>query len=130
MKAQNLTSNLPRDKVYITYQLTFSLRSDRALTVGKLGTFQFLAGDYIYTGSAKQNMKQRLERHLKKTKPLRWHIDYLLTLDESIVKRIELFTESECRVNACTKGNTIVHGFGASDCRSHCKSHLKFLGMR
>ncbi len=129
VKAQNLTSVLPYDKVHTTYRLFFSLHSDHTLTVGRLGTFEFPAGGYVYTGSAKKNMKQRLARHLSKNKKLRWHIDYLLTLKEVTVTRIELFARAECEVNAETRGRTIAPGFGSSDCRSHCVSHLKFLGM-
>ena len=48
------------------------------LTVGRLGTFLFPVGRYIYTGSAKRSIEARIARHLRKKKTLRWHIDYLL----------------------------------------------------
>lgn len=130
LKAQDLISSLRFDTLHITYQVSFNLHSSSTRAVGKLGTFRFPTGDYIYTGSARKNMRQRLERHLSKHKKPRWHIDYLLTLKEATVTRIEIFTRSECRVNADTSGAIIAPGFGASDCRSHCVSHLKFLGTR
>ena len=62
-----------------TYQLVIHLEADRIITVGKLGRFHFPAGYYIYSGSAQKNLTHRISRHLRKKKPLRWHIDYLLS---------------------------------------------------
>ena len=47
-------------------------------TVGGLGTFDFPAGCYVYTGSPKRNLHARVARHHSRGKRLRWHIDYLL----------------------------------------------------
>ena len=33
----------------------------------------------------------------------------------------------ECELNTDVKGKIIVEGFGNSDCKENCKSHLKFL---
>lgn len=33
--------------------------------------------------------------------------------------------KDECRWNRSTKGKIIAKGFGASDCRQNCGSHLK-----
>ncbi|MCL5268581.1 MAG: GIY-YIG nuclease family protein [Bacteroidetes bacterium] len=127
MKAQ-FTTTIPRiDDTHTTYKIFFTIPSKRSLTVGKLGTFEFPAGDYAYTGSAKKNMKHRLTRHVTKQKRLRWHIDYLLALKDVTVNRIELFSQPECTINASTPGTIPVRRFGASDCKSHCVSHLKLL---
>ena len=71
-------------------------------------------------------MNHRLERHYDKGKKCHWHIDYLLAVPQSEIIQIKKFTEPECTVNANTDGIIIVPGFGASDCRSTCMSHLKY----
>ncbi len=37
-----------------TYQLYINLSKDMKIEVGKLGTYTFYKGNYIYTGSAKK----------------------------------------------------------------------------
>jgi Uri superfamily endonuclease len=110
-----------------TYQLYIQLKRNVRITVGKLGTFDFPAGNYIYTGSAKHNLTARIRRHLSKEKKLRWHIDYLLTNPACSITRVETFTTSECRLNQKSAGEVIVPHFGASDCKAGCRSHLKFI---
>jgi sugar fermentation stimulation protein A len=97
------------------------------IAVGKLGTFNFRKGFYFYIGSAQRNLSARLERHSKKKKPLRWHIDYL-SIKTEMLGAITIFgtRELECQL-AKTLGNNFelaVPGFGASDCR--CGGHLFF----
>ena len=60
------------------YQLLMRLEKSVKIRVGKLGEFQFPAGWYVYTGSAKNGVKARVMRHLRSNKKKRWHIDYLL----------------------------------------------------
>ncbi len=96
------------------------------LTIGKLGTFDFPAGDYIYTGSAIRNMEARISRHLSKNKPLKWHIDYLLAVAEAHITEVTRHSVPECLVNQNTPGVILIPRFGASDCQSHCSSHLKY----
>lgn len=111
-----------------TYQLTIQVKKSVLVNVGKLGRFRFPAGFYIYTGSAKRGMQNRLARHLSKKKKLRWHIDYLLADANVHVVEVDTFVESECSVNRQTVGEIIVKGFGAGDCRENCGSHLKYIG--
>ena len=111
----------------ITYQLHIEILSEISITVGRLGTFNFPAGIYIYTGSAKKNIDARIERHLRSEKKLRWHIDYLLAHEQAHVVKVVRHAESECVVNQRVNGNIVVEKFGASDCRSGCGSHLKRL---
>ncbi len=73
--------------VFITYQLTIHLKNKVTLTIGKLGTFEFPAGHYIYTGSAKKNIEARINRHLSQQKSLKWHIDYLLDSQQAITNQ-------------------------------------------
>lgn len=109
-----------------SYQLHIRLETSVVLRVGKLGTFSFPAGWYIYTGSARKNIEARVRRHLSKTKRMRWHIDYLLANLYAGVMQVKLSSEEECDLNQKTKGRIVVRGFGSSDCYSHCGSHLKF----
>lgn len=111
-----------------TYQLYFTLDAPVSVTVGKFGTFDFPAGRYVYTGSAKRNLEARLRRHQAKEKKLKWHIDYLLTSPGVHMSEIKRSEEGECALNQATGGTIPVPGFGASDCRSGCGSHLKYLG--
>ena len=100
----------------------------RILAIGRLGRFRFPAGRYVYTGSARRNLVARLRRHLSWDKRLRWHIDYLLAAHAVKVGGVTLSRDAECLLNQRASGDIIVPGFGASDCRAHCGSHLKYLG--
>ncbi len=61
-----------------TYQLSIEVAAPISVCIGRLGTFIFQAGIYVYTGSARKNMDARLKRHFSKEKKMHWHIDYLL----------------------------------------------------
>jgi Uri superfamily endonuclease len=41
---------------------------------------------------------------------------------------VQKFDEEECILNQKASGEIIVAGFGSSDCKNGCKSHLKYLG--
>ena len=114
---------------FITYRL-IRLRSGIHLTIGRFGNHYFPAGDYAYTGSARRNIEARIARHLRQEKKLRWHIDYLLSAPEAEIIKVEKFMEPECRINQNQSGTVLLAGFGASDCRSACGSHLKYLGRK
>lgn len=116
------SSNSPQ-----TYQLYIDVQKSITLKIGRLGIFDFPAGFYVYTGSARRGMENRLARHLAREKKLRWHIDFLLNHPAVSIVEIRKFTESECFVNARTRGDILIPGFGASDCRAKCGSHLKFI---
>ncbi len=113
---------------FITYRLFIRVKRPVRLTVGRLGTFSFPAGRYVYTGSARRNLEARVARHLRKDKPLRWHIDYLLASPHATVERVERSTEAECVLNRQGGGTVPVPGFGASDCTAGCGAHLRYLG--
>ena len=114
----------------ISYQLWIALRRPLDIEVGRLGVFRFPAGVYVYTGSAKRNLEARIARHCRKDKTLRWHIDYLLAEDGVELVCVGRSTRTECGLNRGTGGSVIVPGFGASDCRKACGSHLRYLGQR
>ena len=116
------------DTSLCTYQLHIAVSRLRILSIGCLGSFRFPVGHYLYTGSARRNLIARVRRHLSQDKNLRWHIDYLLAAHAVKVMDVTLSSDSECLLNQCVAGEIIVPGFGASDCRAHCGSHLKWLG--
>ena len=110
------------------YILNIFLKKDIRLRVGSLGVMEFKKGYYIYTGSAMGGLEQRIRRHLRKTKKLHWHVDYLLQKAEIKDVRIkESFSkQEECRTAnlLSAAGGAIVPGFGCSDCK--CKTHLYY----
>jgi Uri superfamily endonuclease len=118
------------DPALVTYQLNIELSRKQTIQVGRLGTFQFPAGRYIYTGSARRNLLSRVRRHLGKEKTLRWHIDYLLASRFARVVEVTLSAQAECRCNQHVAGEIVAPGFGASDCRARCGSHLKLIGRQ
>ena len=110
-----------------TYQLTIELGRPVRVSVGRLGVFDFPAGRYLYTGSARRGLEARVRRHLSQTKRLHWHIDYLLAAPGAKIVGVSIFDEPECTINRRTKRGIVVKRFGASDCASGCGSHLKLV---
>lgn len=111
------------------YQLLIYLPKNASIVIGKKGKFRFPKGYYIYTGSARNGLEKRVERHLKKNKKHFWHIDYLL--DFASIQKVILFTNGkfdECasnlRVLKMPDAKIIMPKFGASDCS--CPTHLIF----
>lgn len=109
------------------YQLILRLALPATISVGALGSHRFPSGVYIYTGRASRGLSKRIERHLRKEKKLRWHIDYLVGLAR--IEGIRIYphkSDQECSINNRTvrglHGSFPVKGFGSSDCR--CASHL------
>jgi len=119
------------------YTLLLFVPREVTLTVGKLGKQNFPRGYYTYTGSAlgkgATSLKHRIARHRRKEKRMFWHIDYLLA-DENVSVEAVLAAETnenmECNINQHIKGiegaEVPVRGFGASDCRKNCGSHLLY----
>jgi Uri superfamily endonuclease len=111
-----------------TYQLLIYLSQATRIKIGRRGAFRFPKGHYIYTGSAKNGLEARVERHLRKEKKLFWHIDYLL--EHASIRRVFLFEDGseECSLAKRTldvpNAKIIVPGFGASDCK--CPAHLAY----
>jgi Uri superfamily endonuclease len=130
-------TQIPRLPTKGIYTLILFLSKEVSLKVGKLGKKSFLEGYYTYTGSAlgkgATSLRPRIARHLRKTKRLFWHIDYLLANENVSVKAVvasETNKDLECTLNNNIKkmrGAKIqVKGFGASDCRKNCGSHLLY----
>ena len=118
-----------------SYALVLWLERGKEISVGKLGTFAFPAGYYLYVGSAlgPGGLEARLDRHRRRDKKLRWHIDYLLEHAQLVEVWSAASTDRlEClwaRAARELPGSEIpVPGFGSSDC--HCPSHLIYLARK
>jgi len=130
-----------------TYALLLKLDKQDRITVGKLGTFDFPMGYYLYVGSAlgPGGLRARLARHRRHSKSssqsssgqtgkkLHWHIDYLLQR----VRLIEVWSVASEERLECKWGEVArrlsgaqvpVRGFGSSDCR--CPAHLIYFSTR
>ncbi len=108
------------------YLILIKLETNKLIAVGKQGVIPFRKGYYIYTGSAKKILSQRIKRHLsKKKKSFHWHIDYLSAEADKLTS-FPVYTEKniECAMADDLKGiaEAVVPGFGSSDCS--CGSHL------
>ncbi|NIP23490.1 MAG: DUF123 domain-containing protein [Phycisphaerae bacterium] len=100
----------------------------RLIRIGRLGQLHFRQGVYFYVGSAQRNMSARLERHSRKVKALRWHIDYLSVKAEMLgAIIIDGPRELECQLAKKLGGmsDLAVPGFGSSDCC--CEGHLFYV---
>ncbi len=122
MASSEVICSLPTSGIYA---ITILLPKEERLNVGSLGSTLFAPGFYVYVGSARPNLRQRVARHLASEKRLRWHVDYL-TRDPNhfIVEVVAWRSGSECDKAALLKKSSDgwVGGFGASDCL--CGSHL------
>ena len=109
-----------------TYVLVITLGSDLTTEVGALGTLSFPAGVYLYTGSALGGLDQRVSRHIRHEKTVKWHIDRLTVAADSVIA-YESYPDyvAECEL-ASMAGDCgmvpSVDGFGCSDCS--CRTHL------
>jgi len=119
-----------------TYLLALWLCQAETISVGRLGTYLFPAGWYLYVGSARGSggiaaRPNRHLRHLGDGKRPHWHIDFLRERAvwggawASAAGR-QLECEWAAEVRRLPQAHMIVRGFGASDCR--CPAHLVYLG--
>lgn len=114
-----------------SYQLHIFVAASIRIRVGALGIRLFPRGHYLYTGSAMRNLHPRVARHGRRKKKKRWHIDYLLAAKGVRIVRIVLHPSAareECirnrRASQLPGASIPVPGFGSSDCRASCGSHL------
>ncbi|MEM1945626.1 MAG: GIY-YIG nuclease family protein [Candidatus Caldarchaeum sp.] len=114
-----------------TYVLAIHLPVSRRLKIGALGYRDLEKGYYVYVGSGRRNLIRRVERHLKKHKPIRWHIDYITSLTET--KPIQVAVTNKVGVECILSSKLAAEGkplskIGSSDC--HCTTHLIFFPSR
>jgi Uri superfamily endonuclease len=112
------------------YTLLIKVKNNKNILVGKLGNIEFKKGFYVYIGSAQNNLKARIKRHLRKNKKIFWHIDYLTSHQGTQIIEVWILSDNnrrkECEVaekfykevSPCG----IIRNFGSSDCK--CPSHL------
>ncbi len=109
-----------------TYCLIIHVSRDVTLQIGKLGSFDFVEGYYVYVGSALNSLESRLKRHLSEDKKLFWHVDYLLaSLNVELVEIVFAVDNGkwECAIASEVGLEGVeIKGFGCSDCK--CSSHL------
>ncbi len=111
------------------YILVLHITEGRVLDVGGLGQVRFPQGFYLYAGSAKRNLRKRIERHLRRRKTLHWHIDYLRACadaTEAIPIRSGDDLEHELATALGGIADWAIPSFGSSDC--DCPTHL--FGMK
>lgn len=85
----------------------------------------------VKTGSAIRGLNARIDRHKRNIKRLHWHVDYLLSSKSAKITSVGVFEfreGGECALNKSIEGKHIVSGFGSSDCRNRCRSHLVYSG--
>lgn len=97
------------------------------LLVGMAGKsyIELSAGRYLYCGSANGpgGLRSRLARHMRRGKPVHWHIDQL-TERSAVTGAWIVRNGKECDLVAMlARLETPIPGFGSSDC-THCRSHL------
>jgi len=122
------------------YTLIIFLRAPTCIQMSKKSQAKLDKGYYAYTGSAlghgAVSLRRRVARHFKKTKRKHWHIDHLLANETASITAVVAAPSThnkECEITNLIKnidGTTIpIIGFGASDCKHDCKSHLIQLGQ-
>jgi Uri superfamily endonuclease len=125
-----------------SYALFLKLPVQKKLAIGKFGVNEFLAGFYIYFGSARGpgGLRARLGRHLRTGKKHHWHVDalravtevqgYCYLIDQTPKKSR---TPAECqwsqKLIEMPGAQIPLPGFGASDCKMGCPAHLLFWGQ-
>jgi len=116
------------------YALIIKIKEEITLKIGKNRIYNFFSGFYVYIGSAlgkfSTNIENRLRRHFSPNKKLFWHIDYLLNNPNvEAQKAFYAMTDQnkECELSLRIMNYTnsdLFKGFGNSDCKAGCKSHL------
>lgn len=115
--------------------LLLFLPQNERLTIGRLGTFDFMMGWYTYVGSAfgAGGLMGRLKHHFKPVDRPHWHIDYLrqaallaeVWLSPDAEKHEEEWVEAILSIPGATAP---IDGFGASD--SQQDTHLCYFDVR
>jgi len=112
-----------------TYALMLQSHVSASLRVGALGRVTTCPGYYLYVGSAfgPGGLRARISRHIKRSKKLHWHIDYLrqhlnleeVWFDSYPVCQEHMWAEA---LGRSARIRAPFPRFGASDCS--CESHL------
>lgn len=117
-----------------TYALILRCDAAREIEVGRRGPLAVLPGHYVYVGSARGpgGVRARVERHVRRDKPLRWHLDYLRPVVTPVrlwyAGGTEVLEHRWAEALAALREAVAVPGFGSSDCR--CPTHLFAMARR
>ncbi|MHA1419516.1 MAG: GIY-YIG nuclease family protein [Candidatus Heimdallarchaeaceae archaeon] len=116
-----------------TYLLFIKVIEPVEITI-KGKSFFLSEGHYFYIGSAfgAGGLSSRLHRHLRRNKKKHWHIDQLTMSMKCEILGIGVFVGQniECSISkkiAKLLSSQAIIGFGNSDCKNRCKSHLYYL---
>jgi sugar fermentation stimulation protein A len=115
-----------------SYLILLELAEKRSVEVGALGTIHFTAGWHVYAGSARKNLSQRVNRHLRRQrKQKHWHLDYLTPYAARGAGKLKAlpilsYRNLECELagELAKLGGRPIPRFGSSDC--NCPSHLYY----
>lgn len=107
------------------YLVILQVERDMDLSIGRKGTMHFPKGYYVYVGSAKKNLDQRIAHHRHVRKKMHWHMDYLRK-ETQWVGVIPIRTKADLEHSIAQAVAAIadwsIPGFGCTDC--DCQSHL------
>lgn len=113
------------------YILVFGLEERTRQNTRRFKDVILAPGYYLYCGSAHGNggLKSRISRHLSKSFKNFWHIDFLKVCLQPIEVWCQVSSEkTECSfcqfLHFQMGGGIPIKGFGSSDCRNKCESHL------
>ena len=108
-----------------SYIIILRLARARRILIGGLGAVKLPKGYYLYVGSAREGLSQRIARHRRLTKKKHWHIDHLRE-QADFVAAIPIRTSRDLECAIARELGTIadwqVPRFGSSDCS--CATHL------
>ena len=116
------------------YILVMKLEKTVKRLINRFGKIELLPGYYFYCGSAQGSggIRGRVCRHLRNSSKKQWHIDHIK--DQMQIMEVWYQVDSDNRECEFSKffinqefSMVAVEGFGASDCRKKCKSHLIML---
>lgn len=112
------------------YHVIYRVSRAFSVRVGAAGAYEFREGYYVYTGTAQRALRARIERHARREKKARWHIDYFSSHSGAEFVAAYFFAgepaSRECRRNLrlVAAASFYIPKFGCSDCGAGCPSHL------
>ncbi|MCD6323621.1 MAG: GIY-YIG nuclease family protein [Desulfurococcales archaeon] len=114
-----------RAKAEAGYVLVIKCESRVSLGIESLGNPTLSEGMYLYVGSANiPNPLTRDLRHFRKSKKIRWHIDYVTSVCTPLYAFLVFgLSESSLYVLLSKSFPPAVKGFGCTDKRDH-ETHL------
>ena len=111
---------------FISYLLKIENNKEKKINIGRLGKINFKKGFYVYVGSAKKNLNQRIKRHFSQNKKIFWHIDYLLKEKGVRIIKVWKSGSEECKIaKVLSLYGKAIKNFGSSDCG--CGGHLFYI---